>query len=358
MRNNRLATRPSRRLKASFFFVLFVLFVGSSYTASCAREITDMAGRKVVVPDRITKVCGDWPIVMYLIYAIDPTLLAGISAPFTTEQKKYLSPEVEKLPVVGGFFGQSATITMEALLKAKPDVVVAEMWGNMELNVPSEKLLAKLGIPVAYVKIDKTSDYPAAFLFLGNLLGREKRARTLADYGDRVLKETARTRDLIPQVERPRVYYAEGMSGLFTECDTSIHAELISLSGATNVHRCSDGRFKVRGREPVSLEQVLRYDPEVIIATEPAFYGNVFKDERWQNVRAVKTGRVYLSPTMLLNWFDRPPSFMRLLGIKWLMWRLYPERHHTDIIGEACKFYRLFLGINVPEETMKRALFP
>ena len=336
----------------------FILFFAIFCTASYAREITDMAGRKVVVPNTIRKVCTDWPIAMYLVYALDPTLLAGINSPFTEEQKRYLPPQMQKLPLVGGFFGQSATTNMETLFKVKPDVVIAEIFGNMALNAQSEKLLGKLGIPVVYVKLDTTPDYPAAFLFLGNLLGRQKRARILADYGERALKETARAAQLVPAANRPRVYYAEGVTGLFTECHTSFHAELIKLARATNVHHCENGGFKVKGMEAISLEQVLRYDPDVIIAAEPSFYENVLKDSRWQHIRAIRTRRVYLVPRILLNWFDRPPSFMRLLGVKWLAHCLYPDSYRIDMVKEAQAFYRLFLNVEIPEETMRMALYP
>lgn len=340
--------------KALFLSFLILIVLGG---VSHAREITDMLGRRVIVPEKINKVCADWPIIMYLVYAIDPTLLAGINTPFTEKQKEYVSVQTRFLPVVGGFFGQGQTGNMEMLLKIKPDVVIAEICGDMAQNRKSEEFLARLGIPVVYVKIDTTSDYIDAFLFLGKLLGRGKRARVLSNYGKTVLKEVARTVDSVPIKKRPRVYYAEGRTGLFTECSTSFHAELIWLAGATNVHRCSDSRFKVRGMEAVTLEQVLRYDPDVIITMEPSFYENVFKDRRWRDIKAVKTGRVYLSPGFFLNWFDRPPSFMRLLGIKWVMWRLYPESYRINMIKEAQNFYQLFLGIDIPEGKMKRAIF-
>jgi iron complex transport system substrate-binding protein len=45
--------------------------------------------------------------------------------------------------------------------------------------------------------------------------------------------------------------------------------------------------------EAISLEQVMLYDPDVILAKEPVFYRAVVSDPRWQLVRAVKEKRVY-----------------------------------------------------------------
>jgi iron complex transport system substrate-binding protein len=48
---------------------------------------------------------------------------------------------------------------------------------------------------------------------------------------------------------------------------------------------------------------------------------------------------------------------MRLLGLKWLTWRLYPESYRIDMVKEAQRFYRLFLGVDMPEDKLKKALY-
>jgi iron complex transport system substrate-binding protein len=108
--------------------------------------------------------------------------------------------------------------------------------------------------------------------------------------------------------------------------------------------------------EKISLEQVIIYDPDVIVVQEETFYDKVFSDPRWQHVKAVREKRVYLVPRLPFNWFDRPPSFMRILGLQWLMGCLYPERYPLDIVREARTFYKLFLGVDVPYGEMKAVI--
>ncbi len=347
-----------KKYVTGLLLIMILLFSGYSATAE-ARTITDMAGRKVVVPDKIKKVCTDWPIMEYLVYALDPALLAGLNTPFTDEQKNYLAPSVTRLPVIGGFFTRAKSPNLEAFLKVKPDVVIVEMSDKSDPNVKGEEILNKTGIPVVYVKVDTTRDYLQAFIFLGKLLGREKRAQALNAYGKAAFNEIEATiASLSGNAKRPRVYYAEGTTGLFTECQTSFHAELIGITGAENVHHCRRCGFKVRGMEAISLEQLLRYNPDVIIAAEPLFYRSVFQDARWNNIKAVKTKKVYLTPRLIFNWFDRPPSFMRLLGMKWLAHSLYPDACRIDIVKEAQAFYRLFLHVDVSADVMRKAVYP
>jgi iron complex transport system substrate-binding protein len=160
--------------------------------------------------------------------------------------------------------------------------------------------------------------------------------------------------DRIPVEKRPRVYFAEGTDGLSTECNDSIHVQLLELAGDVDVHRCHTSGHK--GFEKISPEQVMLYNPDVIIAQEKVFYDKVFKDARWQQVKAVREGRVYLVPRHPFNWFDRPPSFMRFIGLKWLASCLYPEQYGIDIVREAREFYRLFLGVDVSDAEMRKII--
>jgi iron complex transport system substrate-binding protein len=332
----------------SICLVLPMVFSG----VAGAREIVDMAGRNVSVPDTIKKVYAPSPYGTYIMYAVDPTLMAGLIFPLKEEDRKYLHKGVHGLSVIGSLFGQGQTANIEVLLKAKPDLLL--MWSDKKapVNQKTEETLKKIGIPYVYAVAGSLSDYPDTFLFLGKLLDREKRAKKLSDYSRQVLSGVDAAVKRIPEGKRPKVYYAEGVDGLKTECDDSIHVELLKRAGDTDVHRCHTASHM--GLEKISPEQVMLYDPDVIIAQEKLFFDKVFTDPAWKRIRAVRQGRVYLIPRTPFNWFDRPPSFMRILGLQWLMSRLYPKEYPVDIVKEARNFYRLFLGVEVSDREMRR----
>jgi iron complex transport system substrate-binding protein len=311
-----------------------------------------MTGRNVVVPDTIKKVYAPSPYATYIMYAVDPTLMAGLISPLKEEDKKYLHKGVQGLPVIGSLFGQGQTANIEVLLKAKADLLL--MWSDKKAPArqKTEETLKKIGIPYVFAVAGSLSDYPDTFLFLGKLLNREKRAKKLSDYSRQVLSGVDAAVKRIPEGKRPKVYYAEGVDGLKTECDDSIHVELLKRAGDTDVHRCHTASHM--GLEKISPEQVMLYDPDVIIAQEKLFFDKVFTDPAWKRIRAVRQGRVYLIPRTPFNWFDRPPSFMRILGLQWLMSRLYPKEYPVDIVKEARNFYRLFLGVEVSDREMRR----
>lgn len=291
----------------NYLFLILVLSVGCCFSVH-ARMITDMVGRQVVVPDVINKVYGTSPPATYMIYALDPGLIAGLNTPFNQSENGYLDPRLEKLPVVGSWFGQGRVANLEMLLQVHPDIILVWVWQMSAVNEKIEQALKPLGIPVVYMQLDSLEDYPAAYRFLGDLFGRWQRAEALCRYAEDTLSEMARVRAAIPKEKWVSVYYAEGADGLSTECHTSVHAQLIPLSGAENVHRCTS--TTVSGMQKVSMEQVLQYDPQVIVAHEPQFFSLLKRKTAWKNIRAVRDGRVYRIPRTPLNWFDRPPSFM------------------------------------------------
>jgi iron complex transport system substrate-binding protein len=322
-----------------------------------ARTVTDMTGRRVVIPDRIERVVGLSPPATYLIYAIDPNLLAGLSSPLRGDERFYTVDRFKRLPVVGGIAGESRNINLETLLKVKPDVVV--LWElkrkNMNaINRKYEQTLKPLGIPIIYLSMGSVNDYPAAFRFMGNILNRKERAAALERYAAAVLRKSSRAMAGIPAGKRVSVYYAEGVDGLATEGEGSMHTQLIPLSGGRNVCRLRETSYM--GLERITMEQLLIYDPDVILVKEKSCYERIAKDGRWKNLRAVRAKRVYLIPYEPFNWFDRPPSHMHLLGIQWLSNLLHPDRYPLDIVKETRAFYRLFFNRELSDRKAQEIL--
>ena len=320
---------------------MLLLFSLVTVTAARANEVTDMHGRKLQLPSRVQRVIGASPPVTYLLYSIDPDLVAGLNLPPDENLRRFLRPETANKPVTGAFGGgQGRNFNAEGLLSVAPELVVA--WPPRSGIPRIEQTLTGMKIPLAYLRLDALDDYPAAYEFLGEALGRKERCRELAGYFRSELKKMRTFSAGIPAGPRVSVYFAQERDGLQTVSADSVHSEAIALAGGRNVHQGDSGNL--RGKERVSIEQVLSYDPEVIVVQDPEFFDSVYHDQRWARVKAVRDHRVYLIPAAPFSWLDQPPSFLRLLGAKWLAHRLYPQRFRTDIAVEAGRFFKLFWG--------------
>lgn len=330
------------------------LILALGYDAS-AREITDMLGRKIEIPDNPKKVYAPAPYGTYALYAMDPNLLAGWIFEIDAENYPYLHPRMKSLPTIGRVFGAGQSANLELLLAAHPDLVL--MWQHTnEFNAKEAEKLKILNAPFIYAVDESIEDYGKIFRFLGKALNREERGNKLADYSEKVFNDTKKVVAKVPASKRPKVYYAEGLDGLSTECDDSIHVQLLKIAGDVDVHRCHTSNHK--GFEKVSMETVLSYNPDVMIVQEKMFYDKLNTLPIWSNINAVKNHRVYLIPKAPFNWFDRPPSFMRIMGLKWLLNILYPKEYPINITKETKKFYKLFMNVNLTDKQLNEILYP
>ena len=310
-----------------------------------AATVTDMSGKTVVVPDAPKRVYALSPPDALLVYAVDPCRLAGWNYPQTSAAQAWFPPCVRDLPVLGGFFGQGMTPDKEALLKTAPDLAIS---GTMaKSNSDFDAFLASVGIPVVHIESGSPGDYPKALRLLGELLGEKERGEKLAAYAERTLAEIRTGVASIPEDKRLTVYYAEGGDGLYTDGKGSFHTQVLELAGGVNVHPSPQTR--VYGMDKVTLETVLGYAPQVILAQDAKCRDLILASPLWQEIPAVRTGRVLNIPDLPLNWFDRPPSFMRLLGIKWMAHALYPDVFPYDMVEETRDFLKLFWNRDVTE---------
>lgn len=338
-----------------FSIISFVLLAMLLVAGAQAAQVTDMYGRTVTLPAHVAKVVGASPMVTYMIYTIDPTLLVGLNLPPDEGLKKFFRPETLKLPVIGGFGGQGRNFSPETLLTLSPDLVVTWPPRSGAMNPRAEQMLNSARVPYVCIKLDTMADYPAAYEFLGEVLGRKERGRALAAYFRAELKKLEAFSAKVPEGKRVSVYFAEEANGLTTVSSKSVHGEAVTLAGGRNVHAGGPAAGN-RAKDRVSMEQVLTYNPDVIVAQDEAFYKSVYTDTRWAGVNAVRNKRVYLIPDVPFDWMDRPPTFMRLMGAKWLAGVLYPRSAGTNMLSETREFFRLFFGLSPSDEEIRGLL--
>ncbi len=340
---------------AKWLAFLAVLSVAAS--SALARPFTDQTGRKLTVPDKIRKIYCMSPTCQVMMYTLAPDLLAGWTYEPTPGERAMLAPPYDKLPVLGGWYGRNNTGNLEQIMKVHPDVMVS--IGTPGSSTVENRVQAQTGLPVVIGtwEIDKIA---ANYRMLGDLTGRQARAKELADYVTKALAEVRAKVASIPADKRRRVYYAEGPKGLNTDPGGSAHAESILYAGGKNVAEVpTDHGF---GEIPVSMEQIFVWNPEVVIAgydhehSPGVFYSAVWSDPMWSQIRAVKDHAVYEAPQFPFNWIDRPPSVNRIIGIRWLAKTFYPNLFAFDLRTETRRFYKLFYHRNLSEAELNALL--
>jgi iron complex transport system substrate-binding protein len=318
-----------------------------------SRVVVDSAGRRVEVPKRITRVLAAGPPASILLYTLAPEKMIGWVRTPSPAEKAFLAESVRELPEHGRLTGRGGTANLEVVLAFKPDVIIdVGSLGGTYVSL-ADNVQEQTKIP--YLLLDGRFESTASvYRLLGDLLDVGGRAETLARYADETLTGLKARIAAIPENERPRVYYARGIDGLETGLAGSINMEVLERVGAVNVAAAAGKGGITR----VSMEQILSWNADVILALDAAFRRSVAGDPLWSSVKAVQEKRVYIAPSLPYGWFDAPPGVNRLIGVRWLMSILYPGHFPESLRDTTRQFYRLFYHVDLTEQQIDTLLAP
>lgn len=312
------------------------------------RAIVDMAGRTVTLPARIARVASNGG-------AIDQWLLmlgAGRKMVATSRMNQQnpvmvrIFPGITDLPAALDAAGGA---NVEELLRARPDVFLVLS------GVKSQAAVERAGIPVVVFERRTPAELSAAVRLAGEILGPEERSRAEAFatfYEGAIARVTARTGPL-PAARRPRVLYVGGVPASTEGRGTLVDAWITSAGGVNVAAR--EG-IEGMGRA-VSMEAVLRWDPEVVVAGSREAARAILESPTWKDVAAVRTHRVHVNPKGVYLWSVR--SAEAALQVLWAARTIHPELFgDLDVAAETRAFYLRFYGYRLSERELADVLEP
>ena len=313
-------------------------------TAPETRVFTDSVGREVTVPVQIDRIAVSGPMAQIVLFALCPDKLVGISNAWDESAAQYLDTEYYTLPLLGQRYGGKGELNLETLLESGAQVVidVGEAKGSIVEDL--DALQEQTNIP--FVHIDAAlASMDETYTLLGDLLGMPDEAKTLANYC-RSTYDRALT--IADSVEKANLLYITGDAGLNVIAQGAYHAEIIDLL-SNNLAVVDDPSSKGTGNE-VDMEQILNWNPDVILFAPDSIYDTVADDATWQGVTAIQNGAYYEVPMGPYNWMGFPPSVQRLLGMLWMAKVLYPEAADYDLYTEAAQYFKLFYHCDLTRE--------
>lgn len=317
--------------------------------AARAATVKDAAGRSVDIPPTVRRVFPAGPPAAIMLYTLAPDLLLGWPRANRAEECAFMLPDVCARPELGRITGRGNTANLEVVVSAKPDLII-DIGSTGETYVSlAERVQQQTGIP--YALLDGRFVFmPENYKLLGQLLHRERDGADFADYCNTTLTVITERIANIGREGRPRLYYARGPRGLQTGGRGSINVETAELLARNAADSLPGGLVNV------SLEQVLAWDPDVIVTIDRDFAASVRTDPAWASIRAVRDGRVHLSPALPFGWVDFPPSVNRLIGLWWLAKLLYPHRFPEDMAMLTRDFYAKFYHVTPTDAQIARLL--
>ena len=307
---------------------------------------TDSAGREVEVPANISRIAVSGPLAQIAVFALAPDKMVGIAEEWTPEAELYLPTEYYQLPVLGQLYGGKGELNLETLFASNAQVVIDVGEPKKTIVEDLDSLQEQTGLPFVHITahLDGMGD---AYRMLGKLLNMEGEAEVLATYCDDVYARTMKIMDNVGENGKASLLYLLGNTGLNVIAKGSYHAEVIDML-ANNLAVVESPSSKGTGNE-TDMEQILIWDPDVIIFAPDSIYETVASDPTWQSLSAIQKGSFYKVPFGPYNWLGFPPSVQRYLGMIWMTQLLYPDAAEYDLYSEVARHYELFYHANLTE---------
>ena len=315
--------------------------------AGQTREFTDSTGRTVTLPEDITKIAISGPLSQIYILPLAGDLLVGVSTAYAEDAQSYLPAHIYEKAEIGQLYGGKGEMDLEALLAAAPEVVIDIGEPKKTTAEDLTALTEQTGIP--FIHIDATvATAPEAYRTLGKLLGREEKAEELASWCESTY---AMIDAMMEKVDadgaRKTLLYCLGDKGVNVIARGSFHAETINFM-SENLAVVEDVVSGGAGNE-VDLEQILLWNPDVIIFAPDSCYEDIAASEQWHSIGAVARDAFYKTPSGPYGWLSSPPAVQRYLGMLWLGELLYPGYAEYDLQEKVTEYYRLFYGCDLTD---------
>lgn len=310
---------------------------------------TDSAGRQVELPVNIKRIAPSGALAQIFLLAAAPDMLCAISSDYSPTTAEFIPPYFSTLPVVGQFYG-TANLNPEEIVRIGPDLVIDIGEPKDSIARDMDDISASIGIPVIHITADLRTT-PQAFRTLGKLLGREEKGEALARFCEKTL---ASAEEIVGRAgnNKKSVLYCMGPSGLNVLAKGTFHTEILDWM-ADNRAVVDNPSSRGSGNE-ANMEQILLWDPEVILFGAGSIYSSAADDATWRQMRAIKSGSYYEIPGVPYNWMGGPPSINRYMGMIWLGKILYPQYAPYDLYAETAEYYRLFYSYDLSRERFDR----
>jgi len=306
--------------------------------------VTDQTGAVVRIEgpvERIASVYGAGTYYLYTLGVADRLVagwylgVKGISQ--APEALFRLEPRLEDLLLFGN-------PNVEELVARGAQLILVD--GSRHADFAAQ--MGELGVPVLQFLVETPEALFDAVRLIGEALGDETTARAeafIADY-ERVFATVREDLASLPAEARARVLFL-GTSPLSVASGEMYQTDLIEAAGGLLVSAELFGYWN-----EVSLEQILLWDPDVILIPP---YGSVqpsdiLENLDWQTVRAVRDGRVHRMPRLIAAMDAPVPE--SLLGVVWMADLFYPGLVSLDLAEEAVHFYATYYGLTLADEDL------
>lgn len=326
------------------------------------RTITDHAGNKVEVPEKVERIVIDQiPILStYMAYhhGKAPYIVGyagSLKQVISNTVLKDIAPEL--LDSQNTVQAQS-DINIEEIMKLKPDVI----FYNAS-NKEHYETLKKTGIPcVGFATVgtngpaDPIDRYTQWLKLLEDVFGESGKTDDFIKAGQDIVKDVEERISKIDDSKKPTgVILWKYVKGVPMVAGKGVFGDFwLKRIGVKNL------ADETKGFAKVSIEQFYQWNPDILYLDGPGLldittkdvYGNSVEGINFSNMKAVKNKKVYNTKLGMWNWFTPNPDGPLVLA--WLAKSTYPEEFKDyDLKAMIKDYYKTWYRYELNDEQVE-----
>lgn len=309
--------------------------------------VVDMSGRSVTLPLKINSIVslGATPVINSFIMAFGEQGKIINSLPSFVKMPAFKFEYIFAPNLKNNENMQYADKSpmIEKLIKAKPDVIFV-----LAFQKKIADLLAKKGLNVVVLDWKNYNDVKPLMNLLASIFSKKKVASEYLLYFDAVIKKANNISKNLTKDQKVSVLYTT----LKNLSQPHLIAEWwIRTAGGRSV--TDNGRSQ--DRYAYSLEQLLKWNPDVIIVSTLADKKELFKDSRFKNLKALKDKRVYIAPIGAHKWAHC--TIEQPLTVLWALNKFYPALYtEGELRKDVEAFYEKFFKVKLSKTQLSELL--
>ena len=325
---------------------------GTSTAKPTTRSFTDAAGKKVTIPVEAKHLGLPFP------YNTSDAILLGACQRIATTTTYSLRQSwvVKFCPSIAGKaapYQTPGSWNIEQVVSSGVDLQFAPSGDAADVGKLTSAGVPTLVLP-DFASLDGLS---AAVGFEGRAIGgtAPQRARAYQQYLAGKLAAITAVTSKIPAAKRPSVLAVDSDAGgsIHVLGAGTIMNQWIGIAGGVNAARSIAGAAPTE----VSVEQIQKWNPDVIVAGLPADAKAMMADPRLKGVKAVINHQVLTNPAGTIIWMYYGTE--EALNIQWAAKELHPDLFpDLDLPAVTKAFYQQFFGYQLSGDQVSSILHP
>lgn len=319
-------------------------------SAGSNTTITDGTGRQVTLstnPQRIACLCPEAAHILAML-GCGSRIVAVPNGVKRDVLLNEICPAIQEAAVPR----TSGSINIEELNRVQADLVLLR---SDAIQTSGERQKLEISqIPYLLIEYDTMEEQQDMIAMIAEAVGAEDKAQAYNQYYRQCIERVQRQVQNIPQDMRWRVFHSINEA---TRTDTrgTLGDQWLTVCGAINVS-VNEKLKMVEGEHYASLEQILLWNPDFILANDGNVVNYINGNSQWSALEAVKKQQVHALPNGISRW-GHPSSMEIPLVILWTAQLLYPNYFEDiDMLGEMRCFYQEFFGLELADGKLAQIL--